>query len=263
MRGYVCAAALGLAAWTATTAAAAEVGRARLVVRFEPASARPGDAVQVEVTSLDASGSPVDLPAPLAVDADAGKVRAPERRKLGVYVAILTVPRQLPLSRSILVLARAGAISREASLQVVSGPAAVMKLEGPPDCTVDEDVCRLEVSAVDAAGNAADEVPTGKAELGRVSPPSAAGGGRWAMLYRPPQVERDAEDVVTIELGALRAEHHIQVVAARMHFDLAPRVGGVYQDSRSGLSAGAQALGSGCSARGGCWAWGSRARGGA
>jgi len=239
MRGYACAAALGL--W-AFAAAAADPPAARLIVRFEPTLARPGDTVQVQVTSFDVTGAPADLMVPLAVDVDAGKISAPEWRGPGVYVALLTVPRRLPVSRSILVLARSGAISREAALALAPGPAAVLHLDGPSECPASAEVCRLDVSAEDEFGNGADEVPTGKAERGKVLPPSSAGGGRWVLGYRPAHVERDADDLITVELGTLRAEHRLQLLAERLRFDLVPRLGLAREDARFRPAAGAQAL---------------------
>lgn len=242
MRGYACATALGLWACVAGAAAAADPPAARLIVHFEPAVARPGDSVQVQVTSFDVTGAPADLAVPLAIDADAGKVTIPERQGPGVYGALLTVPRRLPVSRSILVLARSGAISREAALALAPGPAAVLHVDGPSECPVSAEVCRLDVSAEDEAGNGADEVPAGKAERGKVLPPSSAGGGRWVIGYRPAQVERDADDVITVELGTLRAEHRLQLLAERLRLDLAPRLGLARQDARARPAVGAQAL---------------------
>jgi len=243
MRGYACAAALSLWVCAAGSAAAAEPPAARLMVRFEPALARPGDTVQVQITAQDVTGAPAELAAPLAVDADSGKVTAPESRGPGAYVALLTVPQRLPLSRSILVLARAGAISREAALPLAPGPAAVLHVDGPSQCPASAEVCRLDVTAEDEAGNGADEVPTGTAERGKVLPPSSAGGGRWVIGYRPAHVERDADDRILVDLGTLHAEHRIQIQAERLRFDLAPRVGLAREDSTDRLAAGGQALG--------------------
>jgi hypothetical protein len=242
MRGNVCAAALAVCATMAGSVRAADPSRARLTVRFEPTVAHPGEVVEIHVTALTAAGVQADLLVPLEVDTDSGKVAAPERRAPGAYVALLTVPQRLPLSRSILILARSGAISREAGLALFPGPAVTLRVEGPRECPESAETCPLDIAAEDAYGNGAEEEPTGKAELGKLLPAQSAGGGRWVMAYRPAHVQRDADDVLTVELGGQRAERRVRLLAARLRFDLAPRVGAAFQ-GRLGLAAGAQALG--------------------
>lgn len=241
MRVPVRAVALSVVVLVSRAAGAAEPLRPRLAISFGTEAGHPGESVTVEVSSLDAAGAPVD--APVALDVDAGKVTAPQRTGTGVYRASIAVPSRLPLSRSLLVLARAGALSADASLRLAPGPAASIHLDGPTSCPEDADACRIDVIAADAYGNPAAEVPDASADLGRVSPAGAAEPGHWVIVYHPPRVDRERAERVAVELGSLRAVHTLQLSPSRMRLGFAALLGAVHQGGRTGFAAGGRVLG--------------------
>lgn len=212
----------------------------RLHLGAEP-PVQPGQVVPVEIRLLDDAGAPVD--APVTLDVDAGKASPAERAERGVYRASLAVPRRLPSTRSIVVLARAGQSSVEVSLALAPGQAAALHLDGPAVCPEDAEACRIDVAAEDADGNPAAEIPSGSAELGRVLPAGWAEPGHWAIAYGPPRVDREATDRVTVELGKLRAIHELRLTPTRARFGFAPSAGLARQGSRTGFAAAAQVLG--------------------
>lgn len=233
--------ALAAAILVGGTGVGAEPGRARLRVKFSVEPARPGDSVTVEVAAVDAGGAPTELP--IAIDVDAGKVTPPERIGAGVYRAVISVPRRLPLSRSLLVVAHGGALSAEAALALTPGPAATVAVDGPSSCPEDAEGCSIQVSASDADGNPAADVPDASADLGRVSPAGSAEPGRWIVVYHPRRVDREKPDRITVQLGKLRAVHTLQLVPSRTRIGFAPMVGAVREGGDTGLVAGAQVLG--------------------
>jgi hypothetical protein len=250
MRAVALGAVLGLlslgptaafAADPARPAAEVERGRPRLRVRFASQPGVAGDAVAVEVNALGVGGGLVDAEG-VAVFADAGKVGPAERVATGTYRFTLAIPRQLPGTGVITVVARAGALHGEATLGVVAGPAAAVRIEGPSACQEGGEGCRLEVSALDAYGNPATEIPTLRAARGEVSPASSSQAGRWVATYRPPPVVLDAEDEVSVVLGPVRAAHRLRVAPARAELGFAGRAGAALQDGRLGVAVGGGAF---------------------
>ncbi|HET6440007.1 MAG TPA: hypothetical protein VFG59_18220 [Anaeromyxobacter sp.] len=237
----------GIVVWAVlvlgSLARAAEPPRPRIQIRFGGEVGRPGETVTIEATYLDESGDPVDAPASLGIDSDAGTVSPPERVRTGVYRATLVVPRTLPVSRSVLVLAHAGAVSTGASMQLGPGPAARMHVDGPATCSEDREACRIEVSAEDANGNMAEELPSATSRLGRISPPSSVQAGRWVIAYHAPRVERPVEEQILVELGALREEHRLRILPTRTRIGLAPMAGLAELNDRAGFVGGGQLLG--------------------
>ncbi len=231
-----------LASLAAGRAAGADVPRPkmRLHLGVEP-PVRAGLLVPVEIRLLDDAGSPVD--ATVSLDVDVGKVTPPVRAALGVYTATITVPRRLPRVHSMLILARAGQSSIETGLDLAPGPAASIRVEGPPVCSEDAESCAIDVAAEDADGNPAAEVPFGKADRGRVLPAGWAEDGRWVLVYQPPRVDREVTDRVAIELGSQRATHDFRLSPSRARLSFAPVLGAVRQDGHTGFAAAAQALG--------------------
>jgi hypothetical protein len=231
-----------LAVLTAGSAAGADTARPKMRVHLgvEP-PALPGQVVPVEIRLLDDAGRPID--APLTLDVDVGKATPPARSEPGVYRSTITIPRRLPSTRSVLVLARSGQSSVETNLDLAPGPAVTVDVEGPAVCPEDAEACRLDVSAEDADGNPAAEVPFGKAELGRLLPAGWAEPGRWVIVYQPPRVDRETTDHVVVELGTLRATHDLRLLPSRTRLGFAPVLGYVRQEGHSGFAASAQALG--------------------
>jgi len=240
MRVLVRVVVVAAAVLVSSVAAAAEPLRPHLVIRFGSEVGHPGENVTVEVASLDGAGAPVD--APVVVDVDAGKATAPQRVGSGLYRSTVAVPTQLPVSRSLLVLARAGALSAEASLRLAPGPAATLRLDGPPGCSEDAEACRIDVAAADAYGNPAAEVPDASAELGRVSPAGAAEPGHWVVIYHAPRVDRERTEHVTVELGKAKAVHALKLSPASTRVGLTPLLGAVRENAHLGFAAGGQVL---------------------
>jgi len=243
MRVLVRAAALSVIILMSRQAAAAEPLRPRLVIRFGSEVGRPGEAVTVEVASLDGAGAPLD--AAVTVDVEAGKATPPQRTGPGLYRSTLTVPTRLPASRTLLVLARAGALSADASLRLAPGPATTLRLEGPGSCSEDAEACRIDVIAADAYGNPAAEVPEANAELGRISAAGAAEPGRWVIIYHSPRVDREQTDRVTVEMGKLKAIHAMRLAPASTRLGIAPLLGAVSEKGHLGFTAGGQVLAEG------------------
>lgn len=243
MRVLVRAAAVFLVILLSRVAAGAEPLRPHLVIRFGADIGHPGETVTVEVASLDGVGAPVD--APVSVDVEAGRATPPQRSGPGVYRSSITVPTQLPVSRTLLVLARAGALSADASLRLAPGPAATLRLDGPAGCSEDAETCRIDVIAADAHGNAAAEVPDVSAELGRISAAGAADPGHWVVIYHPPRVDRERSDRVTVELGKLKAVHSMRLAPASTRLAIAPLLGAVREQAHLGFAAGGQVLAEG------------------
>jgi hypothetical protein len=241
MRTWWLAAAAAAMFCAVVPAAGAEPAPARPQVQFSSRPAVAGEQIEVLVSTQDAAGNPLD--GPVSIDADAGKVSPPERLGPGQYRAVLSVPRKLPTSGSILFLVRGSGRTAEASLPVAAAAPATLRVVGPPACAGEATACRIEVEARDAYGNGLAEAPRATAALGRLSAPAAEGSGRWVLLYRPPHVERGEEDRVVVELGPLRAEHRIGVTPQRLRLGGAPRVGLVSQGGRLGLAVGAEVLG--------------------
>jgi hypothetical protein len=202
---------------------------------------QPGQLVPVEIRLLDDNGAPID--GSVSLDLDVGKATPPTRSELGVYRSTISVPRRLPSRRSMDILARSGMSSVETSLDLVPGPAATLHVDGPATCPEDSEACAIDVSAEDADGNPAAEIPSGKASVGRVLPAGWAEAGRWVIVYQPPHVEREVTDRVTIELGKQLATHELRISPSRAHLAFAPAVGYVRQGGRSGFAAAAQAMG--------------------
>jgi hypothetical protein len=221
-------------------AAAADL-RPRLVITFGSEVGHPGESVNVDVASLDASGAPAD--AQVAIDADLGKLTPPQRISPGVYRASIAIPTKLPQSRTLLVLAHAGALSAAASLRLGPNPAATMKVDGPNTCSQDAEACRLDVTAADSYGNPAVEVPDATAELGRISPAGTAEPGRWVIIYHPPRLDRERTERVTVALGTLKAVHEMKLPGSSTRLGFAPLLGAVRQDSHNGFSAAGQVVG--------------------
>ncbi len=221
-------------------AAAADALRPHLVIRFGSEVGRPGETVSIEVASLDAAGAPVD--APVTVDVETGKAAPTQRTGTGMYRSSVTVPTQLPVSRTLLVLARAGTLAADASLRLAPGPAATMRLEGPPGCSEDAEACRIDVYAADAYGNAAAEAPDASAELGRIVQAGAAEPGHWVVIYHAPRVDLEKTDRVTVRLGTLERVQEMRLTPASTRFALAPLLGAVREDGHLGLAAGGQVL---------------------
>ncbi len=240
MRVLVRAVALWVIVLASGVAAAAEPLRAHLVIRFGSEVGHPGETVTIEVASLDANGAAVD--APVSVDVEAGKAGPTQRAGPGLYRASLTVPTQLPASRSLLVLARAGALSADASLRLVPGPAATLRLDGPPGCTEDAEACRIDVIAADAYGNPAAETPETSAELGRIFSAGVAEPGHWVVIYHPPRVDRERTDRVTVQVGKLKAFHEFRLAPASTRLGVAPLLGAVREEGHLGFAAGGQVL---------------------
>jgi hypothetical protein len=221
-------------------AVAAEL-RPRLVISFGSEVGRPGESVTIDVASLDGSGAPVD--AQVAIDVDLGKIAPPQRVSPGVYRASVTIPTRLPQSRTLLVLAHAGALSADASLRLVPAPVVNMRLDGPAICRQDAEACRLDVISSDSYGNPAAEVPDATAELGRISPAGMAEPGHWVLIYHPPRLDRERTERVTVELGTQKAVHEMKLPGSSTKIGFAPLLGGVRQESHYGFSAGGQVLG--------------------
>lgn len=241
MRLPVRAVAVSVIALLSRAAGGAEAFRPHLVIQFGGEVGRAGESVTVDIASLDGAGKPVD--APVAVDVDVGKASTPQRIATGVYRSTLSIPPQLPATRSLLLLARAGALSTDASLRLVPGPAATVHLDGPPSCSEDAETCRIDVTADDAYGNPAAEVPDATAELGRVSAAGSVEPGHWVIIYHAPRVDREKVDKITVGIGKQRAVHSFKLVPSSTRLGFAPLVGVVRQDGRTGFTAGGQVLG--------------------
>lgn len=241
MRTWWLAAAAAALVCAAVPAAGAEPAPARPRVEFNPRPAVAGEAVEVLLSTLDASGAPLD--GPISIDADAGKLTPPERVGPGRYRSVLTVPRKLPVSGNILFLVRGGGRTAEASLQVVAATPAALRVDGPRSCAGGAAACRIEIEAHDAYGNGAAELPHATAALGSLSAPASEGSGHWVVVYRPPSVERAEDDRVSVELGQLRAEHRLSITPRRTRYGFAPRIGLASQGRSLGPAAGAEVLG--------------------
>lgn len=220
-------------------APAAEVARPkmRVLLLAEP-PVQPGQAVPVEIRLADDAGAPVD--GQVSLDVDAGKASAPERVSAGLYRGTITTPRHIPSTRSLVVLARAGQSALETALTLAPGPASTLHVDGPASCPEDVEACRIDIVAADADGNPAAEIPSGDADLGRVSMAGFAEPGRWVIVYHPPRVDRERTDRVTVELGPLRAAHALKLSPAGTLLGFSPAMGAVRVGGRTGFAAGGQ-----------------------
>jgi hypothetical protein len=212
-------------------------------IRVEPSRAEPraGERLEVSLWILGAGGLPVD--GEVALDCDLGEVGPVVQVGPGRYRASLTAPRVIPGTRSLLLLARAGGSSAEATLPLSAGPAASIVLSGPAAARADgASSVWLEAILYDAFGNAAEDVPAGSARLGQVRPARSTGPGRWELEYVPGRHLDEAVDLVAVGAGSARATHRLRLTAPRSWGALAPWAGVVSaQGTGAAFAAGADA----------------------
>jgi hypothetical protein len=213
---------------------------AEVRIELERPRARAGEGRAVTVHIGDPERNPVD--GDVTLDCDHGQLGAIERVAEGQYRAALAVPQVLPSSRSLLLLARVGELFSERIVPLVPGPAASLEVSSPRSAPGDgASRVDLDVTVVDAFGNAADDEPRAGARLGAVRPAARVGPGRWAIDYRPPRVLEDAEDVLTIEAGTLGTTRAIRIEARATWAGLGPWSGAAASAGSIRLALGAGA----------------------
>ncbi len=212
-----------------------------LQVEFDRQRAVAGDPKPVSITvrARDAEGNATD--ADVSIDADFGEMGETSRQALGLYRTQLTVPAVLVGDRRIFVLARAGSVSTNATLNLAPGPPASVSLDAPDSIPADgSTVCHMSITVADAFGNPADEQPTGDADYGELGRAARVGPGRWVLDYRPRRLSRDMEDVVRIRAGTSTRMRALRLVAPLAALSLAPKAGVVLGSGGTRAAFGAE-----------------------
>ncbi len=213
---------------------------AKLRIGLERSEARVGESITISVSTEDADGAPAD--AHVTLDCDFGQLGAVARVAQGLYGTTLVVPKRLPSAQSILLFARADAVSSESVLSVIPGTAAAMTLSAPGAVHVGAAAsAQLEVTLTDAYGNAAEDAPRATATRGALRAPEHIGPGRWAISYVPDPALEDAEEVLTLEAGPLRRTQRIRLTTSDSWVAVGPWSGAVLAGGTAGLAVGAEA----------------------
>ncbi len=201
--------------------AAAEV--TKLELAFDAQEAKAGGQVEVTARLRDSAGRARD--GALKVDVDAGTVDKPVRVSSGVYTARISVPSALGGRRSLLVVAGAGQAAASATLPLVSGPAASLKVEPPQDLTADGANHPLWIGVTDSYGNPSAERPLVTAEYGALGVPQPIGLGEWMVDYYPPRRSSEGEELVRVRVGSAVAAQPIRLAGTAAILTVAPRAG--------------------------------------
>ncbi len=209
------------AAGPAATPAAVEV--TQLDLAFDAPEGKAGGQVELTARLRDPAGRARD--AALRVDVDAGTVGKPVRVSSGVYTARITVPSALGGRRSLLVVAGAGQAAASATLPLVSGPAASLKVESPQDLTADGTNHPLWIGVTDAHGNPSAERPRVTATRGSLGEPQPIGLGEWMVDYYPPRQSSEGEDLVRVQAGSAIASQPVKLSAVASILTVAPKAG--------------------------------------
>ncbi len=204
--------------------AAVEVTQIELA--FDALEGKAGGQVEVTARLRDSAGRARD--GQLKMDVDAGTVGKPVRVSSGVYTARVTVPNTLGGRRSLLVVAGAGQAAASATLPLVSGPAASLKVEPPQNLTADGANHPLWIGVTDAHGNPSAERPRVRAEHGSLGEPQPIGLGEWMVDYYPPRRSSGGEEQVHVRAGSAVAVQPVRLAPVAAILTVAPKAGVVF-----------------------------------
>lgn len=155
-------------------------------------------------------------PGEIHIESDFGTLSPPQAPSPGVAVASLAVPPRLQGRQRLHLRAlAAGGLSAGLELPLATGPRSTIAVEPPQATLGDEALLTLRVVVQDAFGNPiADAAPTVSADLGAIQPGPADGSGRFAFVYRPPELEGERRATVSIRSGELTTSSDVRLVPA-------------------------------------------------
>jgi hypothetical protein len=220
----------------APPAIAREVTQVELA--FDADRAVAGGTAVVRVLLRDTAG-PVD--APVRVLADGGTVDEPVHSGPGTFTARVAISPVLGANRVLLVIASAGNASASATLPLVAGPTALLRVEPPTDLAADGAPHPLWITVADAHGNPSAEIPRVEALRGSVSEPVSLASGGWMLDYRPPRDTRRGEDVLRLSAGPARGATTLTLAPFVPTLSVAARGGAVLGADGPAAAFGAEA----------------------
>jgi hypothetical protein len=176
------------------------------------------------------------------VETDLGEVGAPVRVERGVYQAPLIVPSALRGNRAILVLVKAEGVSATRSLPLAPGEPASVVVTPPGVVSADgSTTAQLEVTITDSFDNPSEDAPEGEARYGEFGPASRLGPGRWVLPYRPRRLLEDTKDTLVVRSGPASTSLDVDLIAPRISFNVAAKIGLDVAAGQAGLALGAEA----------------------
>jgi hypothetical protein len=207
---------------------------------FDVDTGQAGGSTVVRIVLRDAAGREAD--APLQLLADGGVVEQPARARPGVYSARVALSPVLGAKRALMVTASAGSGTASATLPLVPGPPALLRVDPPGDLAADGTAHLLWFTVSDAYGNPSPEVPHVEALRGSVSDQVSIQSGSWMVTYRPPRDTRRSEDVLRLVAGPAASTTTLPLDPMVPTLSVGARAGAVLGTDKPAIAFGAEVV---------------------